>query len=136
MAYMKWDERFETSIPVVDAAHRSLVETLNRLHDAMKQRKAGAEVQKILGFLADYAVEHFAAEEALMKRHGYPGHPSHKKIHAALMKEVMARIEAFNRGQVVLSLDLMDFLEAWLSRHILQEDQAYVKYFRDKGISV
>lgn len=134
MSYMEWDTQFETGIPQVDAEHRSLVDTVNRLHDAMKQGRAKAEVAGILDFLADYTGQHFAHEETLMQRHGYPGYPRHKEIHDKLVGQVTGLIGTIQKGEVVLSLDLMDFLQDWLTRHILQEDQAFARYLQEKGL--
>lgn len=134
MSYMAWEANFETGIAQVDAEHRSLVETVNRLHDAMKQGRAKAEVAGILDFLADYTGKHFAHEESLMQRHDYPGYARHKEIHDKLVAQVTGLIGTIQKGEVVLSLDLMDFLQDWLTRHILQEDQAFARHFRDRGI--
>jgi hemerythrin len=43
--------------------------------------------------------------------------------------------KAFEKGEVTLSKDLMEFLKEWLVEHIMGTDKkGYGKFFNDKGI--
>jgi hemerythrin-like metal-binding protein len=135
MGLIAWDKRLETGHAKIDEQHRSLVEIVNRLHEAMKQGKGKGEVEGILVFLKDYTVTHFRMEEDLMARHQYGGAARHKQIHADLVKEVADLVEKFQAGKGTLTLAVMNFLEDWLVTHIQGEDYRFAQDLRGKGIS-
>jgi hemerythrin-like metal-binding protein len=134
MALITWDARLETGHAAIDEQHKSLVEILNRLHTAMKQGRGKGELEGILVFLKDYTVTHFAMEENLMAQHGYAGAPQHKAIHADLVRQVEELVVRFQAGTGALTLDVMNFLEDWLVKHIQAEDYAFAQDLRAKGV--
>jgi hemerythrin len=134
MAYLDWRPALEVGHPKIDAEHRSLVDALNNLHTAMKLGKGKAEIEKTLLFLKDYTVEHFKGEERLMLTHGYPGTAQHCAIHADLVKEVATLIGNFQSGRTPLTSALLDFLEAWLVKHIQGEDKALGAFLQSRTV--
>ena len=134
MALIVWDARLETGHAAIDEQHQSLVDILNRLHTAMKQGRGKAELEGILVFLKDYTVTHFAMEEDLMAKHGYPGMARHQAIHADLVRQVADLVAKFQAGTGMLTMEIMNFLEDWLVKHIQAEDYAFAQDLRAKGI--
>jgi hemerythrin len=130
MALIVWDARFETGLAALDGPHQSMVEILNRLHLAMKQGRGKAELGDILVFLKDYAATHFAMEEELMARHGYSRTAEHRAIHADLVRQVADLVTRFQAGSGMITLELMNFLEDWLVRHIQGEDSRFAQEFK------
>lgn len=60
-----WNPQLETGIALIDEQHRVLVNLINRLAQQHVQGASEAEVQAILGELADYANYHFRTEEGI-----------------------------------------------------------------------
>jgi hemerythrin-like metal-binding protein len=135
MAYMNWRSTYEVGHSKIDEQHRSLVEAINTLHSAMKQGKGKDEVQRILVFLRDYTVDHFKTEEKLMDAHRYPGTAAHKAIHTDLVKQVATLVDDYQHGKPVITGAVLDFLEGWLSKHIMSEDMALGAFLKTKGIT-
>ena len=133
MAYMEWHPALEIGHPQIDAEHRSLVETLNRLHQAVDQRRGHDEIEQVLVFLRDYTVTHFTAEEALMIQHQYPGASSHFADHVALVVQVSDLLADFRAGKAVLTDVVLAFLEAWLVDHILGPDTEFGGFLKNRG---
>ncbi|MCW7754305.1 bacteriohemerythrin [Desulfobotulus sp. H1] len=129
---MPWTPRLATSIQSIDAQHRELVRLINQLHKAMRLQKGAAELGSILKQLADYTVSHFAYEEELFARYGYPESRSHGKVHNNLVARVAGIQRDFESGKATVTMDLMDFLKDWLHTHILQTDMAYVPFLKGK----
>jgi hemerythrin-like metal-binding protein len=117
----------------IDEQHKSLVDALNSLHAAMKQGKGKDEIQRILVFLRDYTVDHFRMEEALMDQHRYPSALAHRAIHADLVKQVATLVGDFQSGKPVMTSAVLDFLEDWLTKHIMSEDMALGAFLKTKG---
>jgi hemerythrin-like metal-binding protein len=122
MTPIVWDDRLKTGHGAMDEQHEALVEILNRLHEAMHQGRGKAELEGILVLFQDYAQTHFAAEEAWMERSQYAGTARHRQIHADLTVQVRELVAKFQLESGGFSLQMMNFLEDWLVRHIESED--------------
>lgn len=137
MPYLEWQPALETGQARIDEEHRALVAALNRLHEAVDQGTDRAEVERILAFLRDYTVTHFATEEELMLRHRYPGTSAHFAAHADLvlrLSDLLAEHRASRSGAPAGALEgLLAFLEAWLVEHILRQDQDLGAFLRQRG---
>ena len=73
-------------------------------------------------FLRDFAVRHFETEQELMVRHRYPGEADHRRLHADLAAEMDTLLDRYHRGEGVLNPVILEYLDAWLQRHIREED--------------
>jgi two-component system NtrC family sensor kinase len=121
-----WDERFVTGIEIVDKQHHHLVDVVNQVGDLLLggDKVADDELQALFKDLADYAVKHFADEEHLMREaHLDPRHTDlHSRHHKDFVQQVVtmwqSRATMKNPAEVVHG-----FLTAWLTFHILSEDQ-------------
>ncbi|MCX7881795.1 MAG: bacteriohemerythrin [Brevinematales bacterium] len=134
MTFLLWDESMSVGVAEFDAHHRKLVDLVNTLFDAMKTGKGKEVMGKVLEELVAYSRYHFEAEEKLMRNYEYPAYITHRGEHEHLVEEVLALSQKFQAGDIFLSLDILNFLKEWLSKHILQSDMAYKEFFKQKGI--
>ena len=67
----QWDESLSVGINVIDAQHKRIVQYINELATA-RDNGDRATIGKVLDGMIDYTVTHFAFEESLMERAGYP----------------------------------------------------------------
>lgn len=133
MPFVQFDPLYRLGHGEIDGQHEGLFEAVNRLHDAMREGRARQEIATTLGFLRQYTVEHFQAEEALMQASRYPGFPAHKQLHDALTRQV-ADLEAKHQsGAMTISLSVMNFLKEWLAHHISVEDRKVVGHLNGLG---
>lgn len=128
MSVANWDDSYKTGHRTVDRQHQELFRLVNSLHDAIVANKGKESLGPTLDRLAQYTIDHFQAEEALMDRVGYPDRDAHKAKHAALTDQVKELKEKFSAGRAVLSITLSSFLADWLRLHIKQEDMALIKF--------
>ncbi len=129
-----WKETYSVHVAALDRQHQQLFSLIAELNDALAAGKGNAIVATILEQLVDYTVSHFAAEEKLMERYGFPGLEEHRCKHRALTEQVNGLIQDFKAGNVGVSVSLMLFLRSWLKDHILGTDQLYSNYLNDKGV--
>lgn len=128
MAIFTWEDRFLTGVPQIDQDHLHLVKLLNTLHDDFINHSSADRLNALYFELIDYATYHFAAEEQLMQQHGYPAAAAHKREHALFAGEV-AEIHANHlKRQHPLFLEVLVFLQNWLTSHILQSDIALGRF--------
>lgn len=134
MPRIEWDESFVLGIREIDEQHRRLVGYLNELSSAMKEGRAKERVVFILEDLTRYAETHFAAEEKLMKSHGYPDFSLHQLEHGNFVNKVNRLAREFDVSQVSVTLDLMKFLQEWITGHIRNTDRKYAPFLKKKGV--
>jgi hemerythrin len=135
MALFTWSNEYSVNIKEIDEQHKVLIDLINELHDKMKVGKAKEVLGDILEKLIDYTVYHFNHEEKLFTSNGYPDSSIHKTVHIGLVQQVKDIKKNFEGGNVVLSMDVMNFLKGWLGNHILGTDKKYSSFLNSKGIS-
>jgi hemerythrin len=134
MPVIQWSKELSVDVLEVDRQHQRLIQMINDLNDAMKQRKGAEVLGKTISGLLDYTKTHFAFEEKYFDQFGYVDAPSHKKMHVEFTKRVGDVKEKFEKGQLGVSLEVMDFLSDWLKKHIMGIDKKYVPLFHEKGL--
>lgn len=132
MAFIEWSEKFLTGVKEADEQHRKLVELINELYKAMKQGKGREVLDKILDELVKYADYHFSTEETLMSKYGFPELAAHKKEHENFKVKIKEFLEKKAKGEVTLSIEVMNFLKEWLVKHIMGTDKKYGPFLQQK----
>ncbi len=132
--FMEWSSKLETGIKSIDDQHKKLVNMVNTLYSAISAGGGKEQLQRLLDDLIDYTVYHFGTEEELFKKHDYPDAVAHKKIHEELATKVVEFRERLQKGEAMLSYDLLNFLKSWLVNHICVTDMKYAPFLKSKGV--
>ncbi len=133
--FMEWGPKLETGIKTIDDQHKKLVNMVNTLYAAISSGTGKDHLGRLLDELIDYTVYHFGTEEELFKKYEYPEAAGHKKIHEELAAKVMDFRDRFQKGEALLSYDLMNFLKNWLVNHIGVTDKKYAPFLKSKGVN-
>ena len=125
-----WSDRLSTGVESVDTQHQHLIELVNRVGDLLIAGDVISEEQLTTIFkdLADYARFHFADEERLMRESGID--PRHIERHAGHHKSFTEQVVAMWQARESMTRPaetLHGFLSAWLTFHILGEDQSMAR---------
>ncbi len=114
---LQWDARHSVGNETLDAQHRALLAQCNALADCLAD--AGEEGDRTFRRLFDELMalsrEHFAAEEALLARAGYPELEEHRNERDEfdyLAAEIITT-ENFDKHE------LQSFLALWWAGHIM-----------------
>ena len=127
---IQWREEMSVGHAGIDGDHRMLIDLINQLA-AAERGNDRASAEFVIDELIQYTMLHFAREEELLERLGYPELAQHMASHFALTRRVMALRERFINGlSGRLSADILDFLSGWLSNHILHEDLRFADLVR------
>lgn len=128
MAEIKWNDRFNLGVEEIDQAHQKLFSIVNKLiaftENPDKQQHACREGIK---YFKNYAVKHFAEEEAYMKSIAYSGLAMHKKLHDTLREQTLPALEEELETQEYSLESVQHFIGicvGWLTGHIMVEDRA------------
>ena len=125
---IKWNDRFNIGVDIIDSAHKQLFAIVGDLislnEDEAKQQDACREGIK---YFKNYAMKHFAQEEAYMKSIDYAGYDVHKSLHDNLRDDTLPTLEAELEEQGYSKESVQHFLGiciGWLNAHIMIEDYA------------
>lgn len=125
---MVWSREYEVGVPEIDEQHQNLFKMLNRLNEAMAMGEGKNMLNQILFGLVDYTARHFKTEEMYMERANYPELESHRQVHIRLTDKVHEMVDRYKAGEVGLGVELLNFLQDWLKKHILGTDKKYAPY--------
>lgn len=133
--HLVWDEsRYALGIPSIDGEHRGLVNLVNELAEAVSRgcdcEQARQKMEKVL----DFAAQHFMREEALMRRHSFPGVEQHVAEHEKLLREAGNLIETLCPERSNRALLITAFFTDFIENHIQHEDRAISQFFEERGI--
>lgn len=124
---MLWKEEFCIGVEMIDRQHKELFdkvyELLNEINDSVDHRRD--ECIAAILFLKDYAVKHFAAEEAYQESIGYPEYEEHKKLHVKFVQSVLDHEKKMTASNFA-EKDVKEFagmLVTWLLYHVADTDQ-------------
>lgn len=135
MPLMTWNEKLSVGVRQLDDDHKHLVGMVNHLYEGMRAGHAKAVLGPILDELVEYTKVHFGHEEAMFAKTQFPGAVAHKAEHDKLTQQVLDIQTRYKAGALgILSLEVMDFLKAWLVNHIQCEDKHYTHHLNTHGI--
>lgn len=132
-AVFAWKDEYAFGIAEIDRQHRTLVDLVRDLHEAMAAGKGTDTLRAILDELIRYTQSHFRYEEQMLARAGWKDLEVHKAEHQKLTRTVEEFRRDLASGRVAMTLRVMDFLKSWLVGHILEKDRAYVNAVKAAG---
>ncbi|MGB9604440.1 MAG: bacteriohemerythrin [Bryobacteraceae bacterium] len=132
---LEWKAEYSVGVARIDAQHRKLFDYVNELEQAMRKGQGRQVLDKVLGNLTAYTREHFATEEELMLKTGYPELGPHKAAHDGFVR----RIEEFRcqhqAGEVGVTVELVSSLGDWVRNHVLGMDRKYAPHFAARKVA-
>jgi hemerythrin-like metal-binding protein len=128
-----WSDAYSVKIAMVDSQHKVLVDLINELHQAMMARRGKESLGGVLASLIQYTKGHFATEEGLLRANEYPDLVTHKAEHERFTQTILEFQGRFQRNEVAMTIDVMDFLKDWLIKHIMGVDKKYVPHLSARG---
>jgi hemerythrin-like metal-binding protein len=134
---LKWSPLYSVYNRRLDEDHEKILTLINRLEDRKLREITSREfLDELWRQLADYADRHFSAEEAIMKRVGYPDLAGHKMAHDQFRADIARFRREFDKDQATLDDYLLNYLKSWFIRHVLTADRKYAEYCRERGMRV
>ncbi len=134
MTLIPWDESYNLGIREIDEQHQSLVALINQLHDAMLAQKTRTVLGEIIQEMAKYTEFHFGTEERYFDEYGYPEALAHKREHDEFIQKVAEFSKNQELGKIMLSMDIINFLQDWLIDHIIGTDRHYAPFLKARGL--
>ncbi len=130
--FIEWKDEFSVYIEEIDNQHKHLVELLNELNSAMRIGKGRQVVGKIIEELIAYTQYHFSTEEKYFKMYNYEFTEEHTQEHNEFIDKIQKFQKEYEEGKLTVTIEVLEFLNAWVKHHILGSDKKYVPYLANK----
>lgn len=125
---VEWNDRFKVGVEAIDKAHQKLFSIVGKLlqlsEDIERQQHA---CQEGIKYLNNYAIKHFAEEEAYMRFIDYGGYEVHKGLHDNMRDKILPSFAKELERECYSEASIRHFLGiciGWLNEHIMIEDHA------------
>lgn len=128
MKDLAWSNMLSIGIDEFDSDHRKLVSLFNILKHSVTGEHAPVYIATVLDELINFTAWHFSHEERLMLKYSYKEYAKHKAEHRTLIKSAKElQLKILRAGCHVEDEDI-EFLERWLTEHILNADMRMGSY--------
>jgi hemerythrin len=127
---VEWDERYSVGIQNIDDQHQELLRLINNFYLGCMEDDESAQISFKLTVhgLLNYITYHFDAEEQLLGRIKYPDIIAHSRQHAEFIRDILERVERFERGGAFSLKDFARYIRDWMLTHIALIDKKYATY--------
>jgi hemerythrin len=126
---IEWTKALSTGVEEIDAQHRELFKRAGRLVAGLGAGEK-EDVGALLGYLHQYAVSHFGAEEAQMRGARFPGYVRHKAEHDRFIEDLLDLTGEYEKKgkRALVALKASGWLSAWLREHVSGTDAELGKF--------
>lgn len=126
MQFVKWEEKYSVGIDEIDQQHQELFRILNEVFGAFG-KASKEELNLTLSNMMDYAAFHFETEEPYYQKH--PDFKKHQHEHDIFKNKTVTFRDSLKESAAQdVDQNVLNFLLAWLQKHILETD---IKFFND-----
>ena len=126
MSHFVWQHQYKMDDGVMDNQHRDLFTLAEKMFVSDKK----ADLLEHLQTLHQHVVQHFALEEADMKRYRYYGLNDHKKEHNRMLHELSEIKQHIHAGHWNPS-HIKNFVAIW-GQHIIHNDMSFNTFLKQQ----
>ena len=131
---IEWQDHLSVGVAEIDRQHKQLFDKFNAFLAASGAGQGAEDVSRLFWFLTAYVATHFADEELLQKRIGFPDYPKHREQHLAFTREVAGLKERLASegpsGELISTATLT--MTGWLIEHISGMDRAIGRFLKER----
>jgi hemerythrin len=132
---IQWNDSYVTGIKTVDEQHKALFEMLNGFYAALRQKRTQESLLELLDSLVGYTHYHFTTEEELMAKYGFLLSLDHISQHRDFIEKITDWNKRAANGQLLISLEVTNYLRDWLVEHIAIKDRSMCAYLKGRGVN-
>ncbi|GLH71670.1 hemerythrin [Geothrix limicola] len=130
-----WNTRYDTGIRIIDEQHQELFRIVEALRRMVQDGTRRTEVEALLEDLVTCSERHFATEEGIMARYGYPDLTQHVSEHATMLTSLHELLAKFQESDQAMAMLVPTFMEGWLKHHISDGDFGFVTFLKARNLA-
>ena len=125
MQKLQWDETLSVGNELIDDEHKTLIQKINDVSEAISKGIGETQVARTIEFLRDYSIQHFSSEEKIMNEKKYPQIKEHLKMHSEFVTTINDIEKDFREEGTTKELvnTINHLLINWLRKHIKETDK-------------
>lgn len=123
-----WTDINQTGVPIIDQQHYGIVGIINSLFFFIRHKQGNKVLIPTITMIEQYTKIHFATEEKLLKKVGYPDFDEHKKLHDELIDQSLKIANQYKLNKD--PSNYLMFLKDWWTDHINKHDRLYIDHLR------
>jgi hemerythrin len=108
---------------------------VSAFYDRIHQKDTARAMAEVLVGMIAYTVSHFSTEEEYLRQYEYPLYERHVAQHARFVETVKDFRTRLEHDELLIPIEVANFLKDWLSGHVLGEDQRYASFLQEKGVT-
>ena len=134
LAPFQWTNVFELGHQEIDRQHQQLFGLGKAVIEPPNDGGEHKSSSERLLEMTDFAKQHFAFEESLMRANAFPDADRHAHMHKALMEDLSRYCAAvhWNWSWDDIPDELTDFLWRWLALHIDSSDRDFIAWLKTR----
>lgn len=127
-----WSPELSVGIDAFDDDHKAFFELVFVLQDVTGASvvERAMIVGSAIALLEEYVDGHFLREEKAMKKAHFPHFSEHLHKHKVFCGRIREIAKAYREGVTSIADDIPSLVSAWLTSHIMQDDQKYKNWVR------
>lgn len=129
---IEWNKNMSVGNFIIDEQHKELIDSTKHLYLSLKDGNSYRNQREALQFLVNYTYNHFKSEEELLLKVKYPRIQNHILEHEYFKGRIKDYVEKINNDKMILSIDIVNFLNLWIINHIKFVDRDYMNYIYTK----
>jgi len=134
MPALPWSQECRINVEVLDAQHRRLATLVGQLSEQLTADNVTDAAEETLTELLRVTRLHFATEEELMLKYGFPGYAAHRSEHKSLLLELEALLALGRAARERGSDASTDIAGHWVVQHLLSQDAELGAFLNHRGI--
>jgi hemerythrin len=130
MTHLQWKDEYSLGIPAVDLQHKRIFDCFIHIADEGIAKNnawlADSSTVQLIGFIR----AHFALEESVMQKLGYPDFERHVEEHRQYHGEMVDLAQESLKTKGSLTREKINVAQKWFREHITTSDRRYVDFLR------
>jgi len=133
---VKWSQQYATGVTELDEQHKMLFKMSEDFREALDAGYGARSFDAMLASLDRYALGHFGREDQCMHRYQCPVAATNSEAHGQFTRALAGFSQRFAQDGFSRSEahDLVDFIDRWLSTHILGIDSQLKRCVDSQGL--
>ena len=125
MALLVWSDILSVKNEVIDNQHKILINIINKFYDNILNPKGIDITTDVLNELYEYSIYHFSCEEQIFRENNFYDLQNHLQDHARFVMTIIDFKTKLLISNKNLKDEIIDFVNDWLYRHVLEEDKKF-----------
>lgn len=122
---LRWrDKRYCTGVEAIDSENFLLFNHIDLLLNAEEPHEIEMQLNRLIGFLEEYAGDYLSREEAIMEQYNCPVSDENRQDHASFRAALGELQGRYANGGIdeLLREDVMSLVVQWLEGHVARVD--------------